>query len=276
MSSSRVPAWNWYPREGDEVASEDSTSEEEEPVAKKPRGYNGKGCRVITFLQGYVEQHSSHHGKGDVEHNPGYKGKGDVEHPGYVEHPSYKGKGYVEHPGYNGKGYVEHPGYKGKGDVEHNPGYQGKGDVEHPGYVEHSGYNGKGYVEHPGYHGKGYVEHPGYHGKGYVEHRGYKGKGGDVEHSGYKGKGGYVDRSKTQRGTKSRAGKNIQEKRALLKSAPDTAVAIGKLFKGEATLADMDYLKNVFGQPQVDELLKEAIKATHKLLSCTGARAVDV
>jgi hypothetical protein len=273
MSSSsgirrRGGAW-----EGDEAAFDDSTSAEDEPV--------GKSWEEYTFLQTYVEQHSSHHSKGDpakgyVEQHSSHPGPGDVEHHGYAhqeEEPVAK-----QHRGYYGKSsrvitflqeYVEHSGTDGKGCrvikflQEEEPVAKQRLDA--------SSTDGKGcrvikflqeYVEHSG---KSSVEH---HGKSHVDHNpGYQSKS-DAEHT-WQGLW-------RQRGTKSRAGKNVQEKRALLKSAPDTAVAIGKLFRGEATPADMYYLKCVFGQPQVDVLITEAIKTQHKLIRCTGARAVDV
>ena len=83
-------------------------------------------------------------------------------------------------------------------------------------------------------------------------------KGGIHDDQSGGGSDGNGKHHKTQRGTKHRGGKQQQEKRAMLMAHPDTADCMGRLFGNNYTADDMAYLKQVFGQPQLDAFIEQA------------------
>ena len=91
------------------------------------------------------------------------------------------------------------------------------------------------------YGGKGYGK-TNYEGKGYGKNYDGKGDGKNYE-------------KKTIRGTKHRGGRPVQAKRQALLAFPDTAQALGRLYRYEASQDDINYLTAVFGKPQLDELV---------------------
>jgi hypothetical protein len=67
------------------------------------------------------------------------------------------------------------------------------------------------------------------------------------------------DKKKTERGTKSRAGRKVQEHRALLASSPAVALAVARMMRqGYVQASDNKMLMTAFGLPAINAMLAAA------------------